>query len=91
MYVIRRHSDGWYYYGSQEGFGPDINQAQTYLAPPALSKSWMVANGDDVWMEERESASVSVPVILGISLALWVGVSLLVRWLFPILCHCHVQ
>lgn len=79
MWVIRRKSDGWYYCGWQEGFGPDIKDALTYLAPPTFSKSWMVANGDDVWMEEREPWHISLPVMLGISLAMWVCLYYLVR------------
>lgn len=73
MWVIRRKSDGWYYCGEEEGFGPDIKDAQTYLAPPAMALHYL-------WVEEREPWPSAVPVILGLSLAGWVGLYYLVLW-----------
>lgn len=76
MYVIRRRSDGWYYTNDSEGptWHPNINQAQTYLAPP---NTW----NQGVWVEEREPWPVSLPVILGGTLAMWVCLYYLVRLL----------
>ena len=68
MWVIRRKSDGWYYTGDKYGdaFHPDINQAQTYLAPP-------VSILPGVYAEEREPAGVSIPATLCLALLSWAG------------------
>lgn len=75
MYVIRRKSDGWYYTGGFGSFSNDPTRARTYLEPhPALTFS-----EGEVWEEKREPWHISLPVMLGISLALWVGLYYLVR------------
>ena len=73
MWVIRRKSDGWYYCGWQEGFGPDIKDAQTYLAPP-------VPFMQGIYAEERESVGISFSATLGLSLACWVALYFLVMY-----------
>lgn len=64
MYVVRRKSDGWYYMGPGmiSSFHPDIRQAQTYLAPPALwSKGVWVEQGAPLW---EEAAFFSFKVVV---------------------------
>lgn len=74
MYVIRRHSDGWYFTNHRHStWHPDIREAQTYLAPP-------VPFMQGIYAEERESVGISFPATLGLSLACWVALYFLVMY-----------